>query len=97
VLERFVREVATVEFGGPVAERSQRLEAARSLAYNDVSADRQVVAAVQAMEAILARHAAGTPNCIVEIDHKLGGLVLLVPGRSEPELLYPGRVSTAIH
>jgi D-galacturonate reductase len=93
VLERFVREVATVEFGGPAAERSARLAAARLLAYNDVSADRQVVAAVQAMEAILARHVAGTPNCIVEIDHKLGGLVLLAPGRAEPEVLYSGRVN----
>jgi predicted dehydrogenase len=93
VLERFVREVATVEFGGPAAQRNQRLEAARSLTYNDVSADRQVVAAVQAMEAILAKHAAGTPNCVVEIDHKLGGLVLLTPGRAEPEVLYDGRVN----
>src|SRR5439155_23370266 len=54
VLERFVREVATVEFGGPASQRPQRLEAARKLTYNDVSVDRQVVAAVQAMEAILA-------------------------------------------
>lgn len=93
VLERFVREVATVEFGGPTHERTQRLEAARQLAYNDVSSDRQVVAAVQAMEAILAKHAAGTPNCVVEIDHKLGGLVLLAPGKAEPEVLYSGKVN----
>jgi predicted dehydrogenase len=93
VLERFVREVATVELGGPENERGKRLAAARQLAYNDVSADRQVVAAVQAMEAILAKHAAGTPNCIVEIDHQLGGLVLLAPGRAEPEVLYAGRVN----
>jgi D-galacturonate reductase len=92
VLDRFVREVATVEFGGPAAERDQRLAAARRLDYNDISADRQVVAAVQAMEAILARHVAGTPNCIVEIDLKLGGLVLLAPGKAEPEVLYAGRV-----
>jgi D-galacturonate reductase len=95
VLERFTREVATVEFGGLPGERDKRLAAARTLAYNDVSADRQVVAAVQAMEAILAKHATGTPNCIVEIDHKLGGLVLLAPGRSEPEVLYSGRVNAA--
>jgi D-galacturonate reductase len=93
VLERFAREVATVEFGGPASERATRLAAARELTYNDLSADRQVVAAVQAMEAILARHAAGTPNCIVEVDHKLGGLVLLAPGHNEPEVLYAGRVS----
>ncbi len=93
VLERFVREVATVEFGGPSSERINRLEAARKLDYNDVSSDRQTVAAVQAMEAILAKHVAGTPNCVVEIDHKLGGLVLLAPGRAEPEVLYSGRVN----
>jgi D-galacturonate reductase len=93
VLERFVREVATVEFGGPAGERPARLAAARQLTYNDVSADRQVVAAVQAMEAILARHAAGVPNCIVQVDHPRGGLVLLAPGRAEVEVLYSGRVN----
>lgn len=94
VLERFTREVATVEFGGPAAERDQRLEDARRLSYNDVSSDRQVVAAVQSMEAILAKHVAGTPNCIVEIDHPLGGLVLFAPGCGEPENLYRGRVNS---
>jgi D-galacturonate reductase len=93
VLERFVREVATVEFGGPAHERTARLAGARQLAYNDVSADRQTVAAVQAMEAILAKHVAGTPNCVVLTDHPQGGLVLLAPGRAEAEVLYDGRVS----
>ena len=37
--------------------------AMRQLAYNDLSADRQVVAAVQAMEAILAPRR-GEPNCV---------------------------------
>ncbi len=92
VLERFVREVATVEFGGSAGERPARLAAARQLTYNDVSADRQVVAAVQAMEAILAKHAAGTPNCIVQVDHSRGGLVLLAPGRAEADVLYAGKV-----
>lgn len=93
VLERFVREVAHVEFGGPAAERSQRLAAARGLAYNDLSADRQTVAAVEAMEAILAHHAAGQPNCVVEVDHQDGGLVLFSPGKVQGEVLYGGRVS----
>ena len=87
-----MREVADVEFGGP-AERARR--AARSgpaLAYNDLSADRQTVAAVQAMEAILARHAAGTPNCVVNVNDTHGGLVLYAPGTAEPEVLYSGRV-----
>jgi predicted dehydrogenase len=96
VLERFVREVANVEFDGPPAARAKRLVAARQLAYNDVSSDRQTVATVQAMEAILAKHVAGTPNCIVEIDHANGGLVLLAPGRAEPEVLYPGSVNSKV-
>ncbi|HVW38687.1 MAG TPA: Gfo/Idh/MocA family oxidoreductase, partial [Pirellulales bacterium] len=91
VLERFAREVAAVEFGGAAHERAARLEEARTLDYNDISADRQTVAAVQAMEAILARHAAGTPNCVVEIDRPEGGLVLLEPGGGK-EVLYSGRV-----
>ena len=93
VIERFVRELAYVEHGGPASERAQRLDAMRKLAYNDVASDRQVVAAVQAMEAILSKHAAGRPNCVVEIDHPAGGLVLLTPGTKEPEVLYAGRVS----
>lgn len=92
VLERFAREVAWVEYGGAPAERANRLSAMRALDYNDLAADRQVVAAVEAMEAILAMHAEGTPNCIVEIDHDDGGLVLFAPGAAEPEVLYQGSV-----
>lgn len=92
VLERFVRELAEVEFGGPTGERDKRLAKARALNYNDLSADRQVVAAVEAMEAILAKHAAGTPNCVVNVNDRHGGLVLYAPGSAEPDVLYPGRV-----
>ena len=93
VLERFVREVAFVEYGGLADQRDARLGQMRSLSYNDVGADRQTVAAVQAMEAILAKHAAGVPNCVVEVDVPEGGLVLLIPGSNAREILYPGRVS----
>ncbi|MBI3466734.1 MAG: gfo/Idh/MocA family oxidoreductase, partial [Planctomycetes bacterium] len=92
VLERFVREVAFVEFGGPAQERSQRLRAIRRLAYNDGTADRQVVAAVQAMEAILQRQAQGQPDAVVYVNHPRGGLVLFAPGESEPQVLYEGQV-----
>ena len=92
VLERFVREVAEVEFGGPRSQRDRRLAAARQLNYNDLSADRQTVAAVEAMEAILARHAAGTPNCVVRVNDSAGGLVLYAPGAAKPDVLYSGRV-----
>ncbi len=93
VLERFVREVATIEFDGAAGERGQRLASARQLSYNDIAADRQTVAAVQAMEAILARHAAGQPDCVVYVDHTAGGLALFAPGQKEPEVLYAGRVN----
>ena len=92
VLAQFVREVAFTEFGGPAASRDDRLTQMRSLAYNDLAADRQVVAAVQAMEAILARHVAGQPNCVVAVNHERGGLVLLPPGANEPEVLYGQQV-----
>ena len=92
-LERFFREAAAVEFGGPPEQREDRLRQARALSYNDISADRQTVAAVQAMEAILAKHAVGTPNCVVEIDHPAGGLVLFSPGAGTPEVLHAGAVA----
>ena len=45
-----------------------------------------------AMEAILAKHAAGVPNCFVEVNGVHGGLVLYSPGASVPEVLYAARV-----
>lgn len=92
VIERFVQEVARVEYGGPAAERDARLAAARELSYNDLDADRQTVAAVQAMEAILARHAEGMPNCVVNVNDRAGGLVLYAPGSNEREVLYAPEV-----
>lgn len=92
ILRRFFEEVAFVEFGGPAAERPERLERMRCLAYDDLSADRNTVAVVQAMEAILHRHAAGQPGCSVEVNGSLGGLVLRAPGRVEPTVLYSNRV-----
>jgi len=92
VIEQFFREVAAVEFGGAKDERSQRLEAARRMQYNDLSADRQTVAAVQAMEAILAEHAEGRPNGVVEVNGQHGGLVLRLPGDAEARVLYSGKV-----
>ncbi len=92
VLEQFAREVAHVEFGGPPEQRDRRLEETRQLAYNDVSADRQVVAAVQAMEAILAAHVAGRPNCVVNVNDPRGGLVLYAPGSAAGEVIYEPRV-----
>jgi len=92
VLERFARELAFVEFGGPAAERSQRFEQVQALSYNDLAADRQSVAAVQALEAILEFHARGEPDCVVRVNDSRGGLVLYRPGSAEPVVLYDRRV-----
>ena len=88
VIERFAREVAWVDIGGPKEERAERLREMTSRDYNDLAADRQVVAAVQAMEAILAKHVAGHPNALVEVNGPSGGLCLFTPGTAEPEVLY---------
>lgn len=68
VIERFAREVAFVEHGGTSDGREQRLQQIRGLNYADLSADRQVVAAVEAMEMILAQHAQGKPDSVVRYD-----------------------------
>lgn len=88
VLERFVREVATLEFGGPSAEREHRFQTIRGLNYNDLGADRQTVAAVQGLEAILDHQYRGEPDCVVRLNDTAGGLVLYQPGSVEPEILY---------
>jgi hypothetical protein len=49
------------------------------------------VAIVQAMEAILARHAEGNPGSLVEVNGPEGGLVLY-PRQGKPEILYPNQV-----
>jgi predicted dehydrogenase len=92
VLERFVREVAFVEFGGPADKRPERLSAMEQFAYNDLTADRQTVAAVQALEAILERQGQGRPDCIVRVNGPHGGLLLYQPGSNRPDVLYEPRV-----
>jgi len=92
VIQKFFEEVAFIEFGGPAGERGQRLQQMQTLCYNDVSADRNTVAIVQAMEAILTEHAAGQPGCLVEVNGSHGGLVMRVPGQREPVILYRDRV-----
>lgn len=92
ILRRFFEEVAWVEHGGPAVERPQRLQKMRELPYNDVAADRNTVAVVQAIEALLARHVQGQPACVVEVNGPDGGLVLRVPGQAAANVLYDGRV-----
>jgi D-galacturonate reductase len=89
IIERFFREVAYVEHGGTSDNRSHRLKQMQALTYNDVSSDRNCVAIVQALEAILAKAAAGTPGCVVCVNHRdEKGLVLFEPGSGEPAVLY---------
>jgi predicted dehydrogenase len=92
ILRRFFEEVAYVEHSGPAAARDRRLQEMRELAYNDLSADRNTVAVVQALEAILTQHAAGRPGCVVEVNGQRGGLALWTPALGEPTVLYGRRV-----
>ncbi len=91
-IRRFFEETAFVEFGGPAEQRDRRLEEIRALGYNDLSADRNTVTEVQALEAILASHVAGQPGGYVEVNGPDGGLTLRFPGRAGPDVLYSGRV-----
>ncbi len=86
VLERFVREVAYVEFGRE-GTREERLEQIRALTYNDLAADRQTVAAVQGIEAILQTHVAGQPDAVARLEPS-GELILQVPGAATETVLY---------
>lgn len=88
VLDRFARELSFVKFGGPADEESTRVAEVQGLSYNDLSADWQTVAAVEALEAILERHAAGEPDCVVRVGDPNGKLVLYRPGHAEPVVLH---------
>jgi predicted dehydrogenase len=92
ILRRFFEEVAFVEYGGSPALRTERLEQMRCLSYNDVSADRNIVAVVQALEFILQVHDDGRPGSLAEVNGPDGGLVVRIPGRVEPAILYANRV-----
>ena len=88
VLTRFFEEVCEVEFNGPSNERGGRLAAIRRLGYNDLSADKQVVAAVQALEAILKQHAVGKPGGVVTFAGDCERAELRRPGSATVELVF---------
>jgi len=88
VIERFVRELAHVEFGGDAAGRAARLTQVQQFNYNELAADRQTVAAVQGLEAILDHQFKGRADCVVRVNDTNGGLVLYEPGSAEPQILY---------
>ncbi len=87
VIRRFFEEIAYVEHGA-TGDRESRLKAMRALRYNDLSADRNCVAIVQALEAILAEHAAGRPGSLAVVNGQHGGLVLERPGSADRRVLY---------
>src|SRR5262249_49724258 len=91
-LQRFFEEVAFVDFGGPSAERSERLEQVRAYPYNDLSADRNTVAVVQALEALLDLRAHGKPPDVVEVRSNSTGLVLHQCDTLHSVVLYRDRV-----
>ena len=64
----------------------------RGLAYNDMASDRNVVAIVQALEAILIEQACGRPDAGCRINGPAGGLVLATPGADSICVLYAGVV-----
>ena len=92
VIERFAPRAGVRRIRRRPHGRAERLEEVRGLDYNDLSAERQTVAAVQALEAILDRQAKGEPDCVVRVNDRHGGLVLYRPGSSEPTILYAGEV-----
>ena len=81
-----------MEFGGEAAGHAARFAEIQKLAYNELAADRQTVAAVQALEAILAHAANGEPDCVVRVNGADGGLVLYRPGSNKAEVLYTPKV-----
>ncbi|MGF1579326.1 MAG: Gfo/Idh/MocA family protein [Gemmataceae bacterium] len=91
ILRKFVEEVAFVEFGGTKDCRTERLQQMRELAYNDLNSDRNTVAIVQALEALLRHHANGSPGCFVEVNGE-AGLVLHDQKIAGPVTLYEPRV-----
>jgi hypothetical protein len=92
VIRRFFEEVAYVEHGGTPESRIDRLRQTCGLTYNELAADRNCVAIVQSLEAILAAHVSGRPGGVVRVNGPAGGLALYTPGNAEPTVLYEGRV-----
>jgi predicted dehydrogenase len=91
-IERILSEIAYVEHGGPDHEIKERYRMVSKLTYNDIRAERNCVAVVQALEAILADAAVGKFGSVVLVNHELGGLVLCRPGIAEPVVCYRNQV-----
>lgn len=92
VIERFFVECAMVSQAGTQEHRASVVSSVRQMGYAAIEAERNVVAIVQAMEAILSSHARGFPGGVVFVDDPAGGLVLRNSRSSLPEILYEPRV-----
>jgi predicted dehydrogenase len=88
-IERFFKEVAFVEHGGAKEERGRRLEQMQALAYNDLAADRNTVAVVQALEAILGHQATGRAGAVAFAGVPDGTVVIRHPGSQQNEVIVP--------
>ena len=83
-----MKEIAFVEHGGVDDERESRYRTVCDLTYNDIRAERNCVAVVQALEAILSDAALGKFGSIAFVNHEIGGLVLFRQGSAEPVVCY---------
>lgn len=92
VVQRFLEDVAHLEFGGPDSSKMDRLAELKKQSWCDLSADRNTVAIVQSMEAILESHSQGKPGATAFINTDEGGIVLRLPGESGATVIYPDPV-----
>ncbi|MFO0935506.1 MAG: Gfo/Idh/MocA family oxidoreductase [Gemmataceae bacterium] len=78
-IRRFFEQVAFVEAAvDDQKSRNERLQLVRSETYNDLSADRNCVAVIEATEAILAEAAKGNPGKIARITETKRGLAVQI-------------------
>ena len=91
-IERILHEIAFVEHGGPDSERESRYRTVSAMTYNDIRAERNCVAVVQALEVILSDAAIGKHGSVGFVNHDLGGLVLCRSGSSDAKVCYRNQV-----
>jgi D-galacturonate reductase len=91
-IERIFTEIAEVEHGGADNEKNSRYRTVSDLTYNDLRAERNCVAVVQALEVLLSDAALGRCGSTVFVNHELGGLVLCRAGSTDTVVCYRNRV-----
>ncbi|MBM3970764.1 MAG: hypothetical protein FJ302_13035 [Planctomycetes bacterium] len=63
----------------------------QTLSYKDLASDRQTVAAVQTLKAILAHASKGEPDCIMRVNDSKGGLGLYRVSKPKLDVLYAAK------